>query len=341
MKLLILGGTNFVGFHMTQSAIARGHEVTLFNRGSKNPFPNLETIIGNRDPQIGDGLSALGRAVNAGRSWDAVIDVNGYVPRIVRATGELLESAVKRYVFISSISVYANLSQPGADENANLIELEDVSTELLEGLNYGGLKVLCERAIEEIFSSRSTIVRPGLVVGPFDPTDRFTYWPDRVAKGGEIIAPDVPEAPMQFIDARDLADFSLHATETNTGGIFHATSPIITLQTILEACKTVTGSSANFHYLEGKFLLEQNVNPWMGPGSLPLWLGNDPEGAGFAQLNVNRALEAGLKIRPLEQTIRDTLEWANTRGSDHDWKSGLTAARETELLGLFAAYKQK
>jgi 2'-hydroxyisoflavone reductase len=337
MKLLILGGTQFVGRHMVERAIARGHEVTLFNRGNKNPFPNLETVIGDRDPQIGDGLTALERAVNAGRSWDAVIDVNGYVPRIVRATGELLKTAVKRYVFISSISVYSSLSQPGADETAAILQLEDQNTEDI-GPNYGGLKILCERVVEKRFSSQALIVRPGLVVGPFDPTDRFTYWPVRVAKGGEIIAPDVPEAPMQFIDARDLADFTLHATESNTGGIFHATSPVITMQTILETCKSVTGSNANIHYLEGKFLLEQNVNPWMGPDSLPLWLGNDPAEAGFAQLNVKKALEAGLKIRPLEETIRDTLAWANTRGSDHEWKSGLTAESETALL---EAYKQK
>jgi 2'-hydroxyisoflavone reductase len=240
-------------------------------------------------------------------------------------------------VFISSISVYSSLSQPGADETAAILQLEDQNTEDI-GPNYGGLKILCERVVEDLFSSQALIVRPGLVVGPFDPTDRFTYWPVRVAKGGEIIAPDVPEAPMQFIDARDLADFTLHATESNTGGIFHATSPVITMQSILEACKTVTGSNANIHYLEGKFLLEQNVNPWMGPDSLPLWLGNDPAEAGFAQLNVQKALEAGLKIRPLEETIRDTLEWANTRGSDHEWKSGLTAESETALL---EAYKQK
>jgi 2'-hydroxyisoflavone reductase len=341
MKLLILGGTQFVGRHMTQSAIARGHEVTLFNRGNKNIFPNLETIIGDRDPQIGDGLRALERAVNAGQTWDAVIDVNGYVPRIVRASGELLKSAAKRYVFISSVSVYSDLSKPGADENASLIELEDVTTEELEGLNYGGLKVLCERVVQELFSSQALIVRPGLVVGPHDPTDRFTYWPDRVAKGGEIIAPDVPEAPMQFIDARDLADFTLHATESNTGGTFHATSPVISMGTILETCKTVTGEDTNLHYLEGQFLLEQNVNPWMGPNSLPLWLGNDPAEAGFSQINVQKALEAGLKIRPLEQTVRDTLKWANTRGLDHEWKSGLTMKRETQLLELYGAHKQK
>jgi 2'-hydroxyisoflavone reductase len=338
MKLLILGGTNFVGFHMTQSAMARGHEVTLFNRGSKNPFPNLETIIGDRDPQIGDGLTALERAVKAGQTWDAVIDVNGYVPRIVRASGELLEPCVGRYVFISSVSVYANLSQPGATENASLIELEDKTSENLEGLNYGGLKVLCEQVVEERFSSRSTVIRPGLVVGPHDHTDRFTYWPVRVSQGGEIIAPDKPETPVQFIDARDLADFTLHATESNTGGIFHATSPTITMQTVLETCKTVTGSDARLYYLDENFLLEQGVNPWMGPNSLPLWAGNDPDEAGFLQINVNKALEAGMKIRPLEETIRDTLEWANTRGSNHEWKSGLSTAREAELL---EAYKQK
>jgi 2'-hydroxyisoflavone reductase len=340
MKLLILGGTQFVGRHMVERAIARGHEVTLFNRGSKNPFPNLETIIGNRDPQIDDGLTALEKAVNTGQTWDAVIDVNGYVPRIVRASGELLKTAVKQYVFISSVSVYANLSQPGADETAAVIELEDQSTEEI-GPNYGGLKILCERVVEELFSSRSTVIRPGLVVGPHDHTDRFTYWPVRVAKGGEIIAPDKPETPVQFVDARDLADFTVHATEVNLHGIFHATGPIITMGTILETCKTVASSNSNVHYLEGKFLLEQGVKPWMGPNSLPLWTGNDPDEAGFLQINVNKALEAGLKIRALEQTVRDTLAWAQTRGSDYEWKSGLTAARETELLELFGTYQQK
>jgi 2'-hydroxyisoflavone reductase len=341
MKLLILGGTQFVGLHITQSAIARGHEITLFNRGNKNPFPNLETIIGNRDPKINDGLSALEKAVNAGQTWDAVIDVNGYVPRIVRASGELLKTAVKRYVFISSVSVYSDLSKPGADESASLIELEDQSSESLEGLNYGGLKVLCERVVQEFFSSQSTVIRPGLVVGPHDHTDRFTYWPDRIAKGGEIIAPDVPETLLQFIDARDLADFTLHAGESNTGGSFHVTSPVMTMQTMLETCKAVTGANAKLNYIDANFLLEREVNPWMGPNSLPLWVGNDPDEAGFLQINVNKALEAGLKIRPLEQTVRDTLEWAQTRGADHEWKSGLSAARETELLGLFGAYKQK
>jgi 2'-hydroxyisoflavone reductase len=247
MKLLILGGTQFVGRHMVERAIARGHEVTLFNRGNKNPFPNLETIIGDRDPQIGDGLTALERAVKAGRSWDAVIDVNGYVPRIVRATGELLKTTVKRYVFISSVSVYAGFSEPGGKEDTPVIELEDATTEVIAGLAYGGLKVLCERAVEQIFSSKALNIRPGLVVGPYDHTDRFTYWPHRIAKGGEVLTSNPPEAITQFIDARDLADFTLHATETNLNGTFHATGPGMSMQTVLETCKTVTGSNANFH----------------------------------------------------------------------------------------------
>ncbi len=326
---------------MVERAIARGHEVTLFNRGNKNIFPNLETIIGDRDPQIGDGLSALERAVNAGRSWDAVIDVNGYVPRIVRATGELLKTAVKRYVFISSVSVYVGFSEPGGKEDTPVIELEDQTTEVIAGLAYGGLKVLCERLIQELFSTRGLIVRPGLVVGPDDHTDRFTYWPDRIAKGGEVLASNPPEAVTQFIDARDLADFTVHATESNLNGIFHVTGPGMSMQTVLETCKTVTGSDANFRYLDENFLIEHGVNPWMGPDSLPLWLSTDPNDKGAFQLNVSKALEAGLKIRPLEQTVRDTLEWAQSRGSDHEWKSGLTMKRETELLELFGAYKQK
>jgi 2'-hydroxyisoflavone reductase len=338
MKLLILGGTQFVGRHMVERAIARGHEVTLFNRGNKNPFPSLETLIGNRDPKIDAGLTGLEKAVNAGRIWDAVIDVNGYVPRIVRASGELLESAVKQYVFISSVSVYVGFSEPGGKEDTPVIELEDISTESLEGLNYGGLKVLCERVVTELYPSRSTVIRPGLVVGPHDHTDRFTYWPDRIAKGGEVLASNPPEAITQFIDARDLADFTVHATELNLNGIFHVTSPGMTMKDVLETCKTATGSDANLNYLDENFLLEHGVNPWMGPDSLPLWLSTDPDDKGAFQLNVNKALEAGLKIRPLEQTVRDTLAWANTRGSNYEWKSGLSPERETELL---EAYQQK
>jgi 2'-hydroxyisoflavone reductase len=335
MKLLILGGTQFVGRHMVERAIARGHEVTLFNRGNKNPFPNLETVIGDRDPQISDGLGALETAVKAGRSWDAVMDVNGYVPRIVQASGELLKTAVKRYVFISSVSVYIGFSEPGGTEDTPVIELEDASTEVIAGLAYGALKVLCERVVEERYSSRGLIVRPGLVVGPHDHTDRFTYWPDRIAKGGEVLTSKPPEAVTQFIDARDLADFILHATETNLSGVFHASGPGMSIQTVLETCKSVTGSNAHFNYLDENFLIEHGVNPWMGPDSLPLWLSTDPNDKGAFQLDVNKALEAGLKIRALEQTVRDTLAWAQSRGADHEWKSGLTAARETELLEAY------
>ena len=219
MKLLILGGTKYLGRHLTESALERGHEVTLFNRGRENPdlfHGKVEKLVGDRD---GD-LAAL-----KGRKWDAVIDTSGYFPRVVKDSARLLADTVDHYTFISTISVYEDFSQPGIEETAPVGKLEDETVEDIGAGAYGPLKALCEQAVEEVMPGRSLIVRPGLIVGPYDPTDRFTYWPSRIAKGGEVLAPGDGTSPVQFIDARDLAEWVLTMTERKQTGVFNATGP--------------------------------------------------------------------------------------------------------------------
>jgi len=322
MNLLVLGGTRFVGRHIVQAARERGHTVTLFNRGKSDPnlFPDVETLIGDRN---GD-LSAL-----QGRHWDAVIDTSGYVPRVVRASAELLAAAAEHYTFISTISVYADDIAPHADEDAPLRELDDPSVEEVTGETYGGLKVLCERAVREVFPE-ACIVRPGLVVGPHDPTDRFTYWPHRVAQGGEVLAPGGPDVPVQFIDARDLAAWTVACTEARRGGVYNAVTPAdsLTFGELLTTCRQVSGSDARFTWVEEGFLREQGVTP----DDLPLWL---PEHSAFFRLSSERAVDAGLSFRPLEATVRDTLAWDRAR--EEAFKGGLSREREGELLSAWHA----
>src|SRR5262245_53013995 len=195
MKILIIGGTRFLGRHLVDAALARGHEVTLFNRGKSNPdlFLTIETILGDREHD-------LNKLTQVGREWDAVIDTSGYVPRIVRLSAQSLERSVKRYVFISSISVYADFKKIGIDENDPVGKIEDESFEEITGESYGPLKALCEKAVQEIYKDRALVIRPGLIVGPNDSTDRFTYWPVRVARGGDVLAPEKPDAPIQVVD---------------------------------------------------------------------------------------------------------------------------------------------
>jgi 2'-hydroxyisoflavone reductase len=216
MNLLILGGTAFLGRHIVESALVQGHTVTLFNRGRTNPdlFPQVETIMGDRK----ESLDALGR-----RQWDVVIDTSGYHPNDVCASATWLASHVGRYIFISTISVYADFSQPGIDENAPIARLDDPATATLSNETYGPLKSHCEDVVLEIYGPRSLIIRPGLIVGPHDPTDRFTYWPVRAARGGEILAPEGPQLPVQYIDARDLAACSAHRPNGEAvGGVMRA-----------------------------------------------------------------------------------------------------------------------
>jgi 2'-hydroxyisoflavone reductase len=332
MNILIIGGTKFLGRHLVESALARGHEVTLFNRGKTNPglFPQVETILGDREHDI--------EKLN-GRAWDAVIDVAGYYPRIVRLSATGLERGVGRYVFISSISVYPDsiLNKIGIDENDPVGKIEDETIEEITGESYGPLKALCEKAARDIFGDeRTLIIRPGLIVGPNDPTDRFTYWPMRVARGGEVLTPEKPVVPVQIVDVRDLSDFIIQLIEEKASGIYNATGPAyeLTLGAMLEACKQVSGSNATFTWASVEFLKQNNVAEW---SDMPTWIPDNAESAGFSRVDVSKAIKAGLKFRPLEDTVRDTIAWANTRPADHEWRAGLKAEREQELLNLLKA----
>jgi 2'-hydroxyisoflavone reductase len=325
MKLLILGGTVFLGRHIVEAALARGHEVTLFNRGQHNPelFPNVEKLRGDRD----GNLAAL-----IGRRWEAVVDTCGYVPRIVRASAWVLAPLVEHYTFVSSLSVYADTSQPGLSEGASVGKLEDENVEQVTGETYGPLKALCEQAVEEALPGRALHVRAGLIVGPHDPTDRFTYWPVRLARGGDVLAPGNPESPVQFVDVRDLSGWIVRMAEVRQAGVYNATGPdyALPLRQFLETCRAVSGSDARLVWVDESFVLEQGVQPWM---EMPLWIpDSDPQAAGFSTFNCDKAIAAGLAFRPLADTVRDTLDWAATRPADHSWRAGLKPEREAEVL---------
>ncbi len=326
MNLLFLGGTRFLGRHLVDSALTRGHEVTLFNRGRTNPdlFPQAQTIRGDREKD----LNQLD-----GRTWDAVIDTCGYFPRIVRMSAEALGKSAGSYVFISSISVYADFSRLGIQEDDTVGTISDETLEEITEASYGPLKALCEQAVRDVFDARALIVRPGLIVGPQDPTDRFTYWPVRVARGGEVLAPDRPDGFTQVIDVRDLSDFIIHLIEEKVAGTFNATGAAgsLTFGELLETCKQVSGSAATIRWASAEFLAQHKVAPW---SDLPAWLPDDGEDAGFAHVDVSRAVAAGLAFRPLAETVRDTLAWAASRPADHEWRAGLKPERERELLKL-------
>ena len=324
MKILIIGGTRFLGRHLVNSTRARGHEVTLFNRGQTNPnlFGQVDKIQGDREKDL-DQLS--------GYNWDAVIDTCGYFPRIVRMSAEVLKNKVEQYIFISSLSVYADFSKIGINESDPVGKIEDETIEEITGESYGPLKALCEKAVQNVFGIRSLIIRPGLIVGPHDPTDRFTYWPVRVARGGEVLAPDKPEALTQIIDARDLSDFIIELIQQNVSGVFNATGPDheLTLGALLDTCKLVSASDAKFKWASVEFLDQNKVAPW---SDMPVWIPDTTEDAGFSRVNISKAIKAGLKFLPLEDTVRDTIKWASERPENYEWKAGLTPERESELL---------
>lgn len=332
MKILIIGGTRFLGRHLVNSARARGHEVTLFNRGQTNPdlFRRVEKIQGDREKDL-DKLS--------GRRWDVVIDTCGYIPRLVRMSAEALKGAVESYIFISSLSVYSDFSKAGINESGPVGKMEDETVEEITNETYGPLKVLCEKAVQDVFGISSLIVRPGLIVGPHDPTDRFTYWPVRVARGGDVLAPDRPDAPIQIIDARDLTDFIIELVQQSVSGIFNATGPDyqLTIGTMLETCKQVSGSDANFKWAPIEFLEQNNVSPW---SDMPAWIPDKGDDAGFARVDISKAMNAGLVFSPLKDTIFDTLEWIRTSPADHEWRAGLKPEREKELLELLDHHVQ-
>lgn len=330
LNLLILGGTGFVGPHLVEAAQRKGHSLTLFNRGKTNPhlFPDLEKLKGDRDPNKGSGLQALEQQVKNGRRWDAVIDTSGYVPRIVAASASLLTEACSHYQFISTLSVYADRSVD-VTEDSPVIELEDPTVERVSGATYGGLKVLCENAAEKGLPGRTSRIRPGLIVGPMDRTDRFTWWPHRIAKGGEVLAPGQPDAPVQFIDVRDLSGWCIELIENKVTGVLNAIGPSggLSMQEFLHGCKVVSGSNATFTWVKDSFLQEHQVRAYT---EIPLWIPREGPPYGTAQMQ--NALQRGLKLRPPGDTIRDTLEWSKQRPEDHPWRAGLRDEKEALLL---------
>lgn len=323
LKILVLGGSQFIGPALVAIARERGHSITVFNRGITEKKKgslgdDVERIVGDRDPDKGDGIKNL-----AGKTWDVCIDDSGYYPRHVKAVAELLAPNIRQYIFVSSISAYADNSKAGQDESAALATLKDPTVETMGngGEFYGGLKVLCEQAAEKALPGRTTIVRPGFIVGPGDPTDRFTWWPWRVQHSGqdgygmEMLAPGTPDDPMQVIDVRDLAAFLIHISENNTIGVFNACGPAdrLTMGKMLDASKSAcgkmgpaggNGAKTELTWVSGKF-----IAAYPEPIDTTIWIPPEGESLGFHQWSNAAAIKAGMTFTPIEQTIIDTLEW--------------------------------
>jgi 2'-hydroxyisoflavone reductase len=333
MKILILGGKRFLGLALTDAILQAGHTPTLFNRGRTNThlYPDIENLIGDRDSD----LEAL-----KDRTWDAVIDTSGYLPRIVKQSAKRLSGHCDTYVFISSLSVYKNFRKPDITEAYPLAELEDRTSEQNTDQNYGPLKALCEYEIQKNFDGNELVLRPGLIVGPNDPTDRFSYWLWRVSQGGAVLAPAPPSSSLQFIDVRDVAAFIIHLVEQKEKGVFNATGPKkpTTFGSLLIACREASGSEAKITWVDEFFLLNEGVRPWR---DLPLWLpSSDPNVVGFYNINIDKALKAGLQFHPVSQTVKDTLKWLQATPEKRQIKTGLSLSREVKLLLKYQQWNQ-
>ena len=330
MQILFLGGTQFVGRHMVAAALKKGYEVTLFNRGKTNSdlFPEAKKIKGDRD----GGLEPL-----KGQTWDVVVDVNGYVPRLVRDSASFLKGSVGQYIFVSTGSVYdfQKMSEY-ADENAPLQVLEDETTEEWNGPAYGGLKVLCEKVVEEIYPQDSLILRLGVVAGPYDPTDRVTYWVNRTSKGGEVLVPGGPQRHIQFVDARDLADFTILGMEKKLSGIYNTTGRSHTWEEFLTACQQAAGSQLKPVWLPDFEFLIKNLD--MGSkeyGALPMALPLEMDHV-FMRV-CTKALNDGMVFRPFEDTARDVLQWDKGRPAEEERVAGISLQEEKDLIDKWKA----
>ena len=338
LRILILGGTGFIGPHQVRYAQERGHTVTLFNRGKTNPglFPNVERLQGDR--AVGN-YSAL-----KGRDWDVVIDNPTTFPRWVREAGAALKGHAKQYVFISTISVYAANDTPDADETAAVGTTDTPTSEDRSriGQLYGPLKALSEKEAEKAFPGRATVIRPGLIVGPGDLSDRFTYWPARLARGAEVLAPGNPTDAVQIIDARDLAEFTIRVCENNTTGVYNCTGPQspLTMAEMLGGIRAVMSTDAHLTWVDAPFLEAQQVRPW---ADMPVWVPPDADSKGFARRSIRRALDKGLTFRPLAVTAKDTLDFYNAEPEERKAKlrAGLDPAREKEVLAAWHAKNKK
>jgi 2'-hydroxyisoflavone reductase len=339
MRLLVLGGTRFLGRHIVDSALARGHEVTVFTRG-RNPLPlewsgRVEHRVGDRDPRNDPGLRAIERG-----EWDAAVDTSGYVPRVVAAGAQSLAGRVAHYTFVSSMSVYADVSRPGYDESATLAQLSDPASESIEK-DYGALKAACEREVTAAFADRACIVRPGLIVGPHDPTDRFGYWPARFAQPSLLgdrphraVVPNPPKRPIQIVDARDLGAWIVDLAGRGDIGVYNATSPdgLFTMGALVDALVSLARTSQSGvepAWIDERDLVAAKVAPWVG---LPLWIPQGDEYSALMRANAEKAKAAGLSIRPLAHTLADTAAWLATRPNEGAWKNVIGADVERKLL---------
>ncbi|UCG88873.1 MAG: NAD-dependent epimerase/dehydratase family protein [Gemmatimonadota bacterium] len=333
LRILILGGTGFTGPFQIEYALARGHQVTIFNRGRTQPTVNadllerVERLVGDRDNDI--------EALRGGQ-WDAVIDNSSSVPRWTRQTAELLKDTAHTYLFTSSLSVHSDNSKIGINEDDPVIELEDPTVEEVTGATYGGLKALCEEETRRIFPDGAIIVRPGLIVGPGDRSDRWTYWPVRIARGGEVMAPGTPDDPTQHIDARDLAEFDIHLIEQRKVGTYSAVGPLsqLSMAELLYGIRAIVSNEISFTWVDADFLAEHEVSAW---SEMTSWVPPRGEMAGFSSFDNSRAVAAGLKFRPLALTAKDTLDWwwslPEERGAQP--RAGLDPEKERRVLEAF------
>ena len=338
MKILILGGTGFIGPHQVEYAMSRGHTVTLFNRGQTNPglFPNVEKLIGDRNAPNGEGYASL-----KGRTWDVVIDNPTQIPRWVREAGEALKNSAQKYVFVSTLSTYKSRAKIGMNEADDaMLNAPAAPDAEPPKAAYGALKVRCEMDAKAVWGDRTLIVRPGLIVGPGDLTDRFSYWPIRVEQGGEILSPGTPDDPVAFIDQRDLTEFMIRLCEANATGTYNVVGPrrMLTISEMLYGCKAVTTSDARFTWVDADFVLANKLRPYT---DLPVWVPPRGESEGWARMDTTKAKNAGLTFRPLADTARDTLAYyhAQTPERQAALKAGLTPEREKEVLAAWHAKK--
>lgn len=343
LRILMLGGTGFTGPHQVRYALSRGHKVTVFNRGKTHPgeLPKeAEQLLGDRNGQL-DALK--------GRTWDVAIDIPTSIPVWVRDAAQVLKGNVDRYVFISTISVYSDNSKPGMDETGPLAKYEgaDAMKETQATLKasnyrlYGPLKALSEAEAEKWFPGKALIIRPGLIVGPGDESDRFTYWPVRLARGGEILAPGDPTDPVQFIDARDLAEWTIRMVEQGTTGVFNATGPksTLTMGQMLAGIQQVTKADARLTWADAEFLAAQKVSPW---SDMPVWVPPKADSAGFARISIARAVSKGLTFRSVPDTTQVTLDWFRAQPAERQAKlrAGIKPEREVEVLAAWHAGKK-
>ena len=339
LEILVLGGTGQTGPHLVEQLLARGHTVTLFNRGNRSEelFPDVECLIGDRNAP--DGLEALEDAIAEGRTWDIAIDIWPSHPNLVDASAKALQGHVDHYMFVSTISVYADHSKPDMDESDTTAEAPENWRDLEFSMElYGAFKAECENRVRHFFPDNHTIFRPGLIIGPRDFSYRGVYWPVRVRQGGEVLAPGDGRDVIQVIDGRDLTAFEVMCMEKGVTGTFNVVGPHprdpLTIGKLLESCKIASESDATFTWVPAEFLASQNVGPWM---NMSCWIPAEGEYAGFGSRNIDKAVKAGLTFTPIDTTMRDTLAWYDTLGDEQRESLsargvGVSPEREAEVL---------